>query len=77
MIERNLGNIERLVRLLMGLLAGVWVLAQPDYNGMDLFITGVAMALVLNGIFSRCYLWFVLDIDSASGAPRQRNCASV
>lgn len=73
MIERNLENLERLVRLVMGLCFGVWVLAQPDYNGMELFVSVVAVALILNGIFSRCYLWFVLDMKPESGG---RDCVS-
>jgi hypothetical protein len=37
---------------------------QPDVNGMDWFIATIALFLFLNGVFSRCYLWFVLDIDT-------------
>jgi len=65
MIERNLGNVERLVRLLMGLLLLCWASLQPGMNGIDWFVVLVAVALVLNGIFSRCYLWYLLDINSS------------
>jgi len=67
-IERNLGNIERVVRLLLGLAIAVWLLSRPDFNGIDLFVTAICVALILNGVFSRCYLWYVLDIDTTSGA---------
>jgi hypothetical protein len=49
MIDRNLGNAERLVRFSMGLAFAGWAFSQP----------------YLNGIFSRCYLWYVLELDTA------------
>jgi hypothetical protein len=66
MIERNLGNFERVLRLLFGLAIGVWALIQPSMNGIELFVMVISMMLVMNGIFSRCYLWFVLDINSCT-----------
>ena len=65
MIERNLGNAERLVRLLMGVLLFGWAFQQTAMNGIDWFVVLVAIALVLNGIFSTCYLWYLLDINSS------------
>ena len=64
MIERNLGNAERLVRLLFGILMLVWATQQVKMNVVDWFVVIMAIALVLNGIFSRCYLWYVLDINT-------------
>lgn len=64
MIERNLGNIERLLRLLAGILFGAWALSQPVLNGIEWFVIAISIALILNGVFSRCYLWYVLDINS-------------
>lgn len=64
MIAKNLGNAERLFRLLAGTGLFLWFLAQPDVNGMELFVAFVSLCLVLNGIFSRCYLWYVLDLDT-------------
>ena len=64
MIERNLGNAERLVRLLAGILLLIWASQQVHMNAIDWFVVVVAVALVLNGIFSRCYLWYVLDINT-------------
>jgi len=66
MIERNLGNFERVLRLLAGLAIGIWALAQPNMNGIELFVMVISILLMMNGIFSRCYLWFVLDINSCS-----------
>lgn len=64
MIERNLGNIERVTRLLLGLVFAAWAFSQPAMNAIEWFVTFVSLALVLNGIFSRCYVWYVLDINT-------------
>ena len=69
MIERNLGNAERLVRLMFGLSLGGWALMQPMMNGVEWFVVIISMMLVLNGLFSRCYLWYVLDVDT-TGSPK-------
>ena len=67
MIDRNLGNAERVVRLLMGLVFFAWALSQPHLNGVEWFVVIISMMLILNGIFSRCYFWYLLEIDT-SGA---------
>ncbi len=64
MIERNLGNVERVIRLLMGVLFSFWAFSQPYMNGIEWFVVAVAVMLMLNGIFSRCYFWFVLDLNT-------------
>lgn len=64
MIERNLGNIERILRLLCGIGLGIWAFIQPSMNGIEWFVVLVSSFLILNGIFSRCYLWYVLDINT-------------
>ena len=64
MIERNLGNVERIVRLFFGIVFLGWALAQPVLNGVEWFVVIISLALILNGVFSRCYLWYVLDINS-------------
>ena len=64
MIERNLGNIERVIRLLLGIVFLGWVLTRSDANWVDLFVTIISVALILNGVFARCYLWFVLDVNT-------------
>ena len=64
MIEKNLGNIERVIRLFFGLAFLAWAMTRPALNGIEWFVIAISIALVLNGIFSRCYLWFVLDINS-------------
>ena len=64
MIEKNLGNLERLIRLVTGLALAWWTLAQPAMNGVELFVAVVSLCLILNGVFSRCYLWYILDVNS-------------
>lgn len=63
-IERNLGNVERVIRLLLGVWLLVLAIGSPGLNGIEWFIGIVSVLLILNGIFSRCYLWYVLDIDT-------------
>jgi hypothetical protein len=64
MIEKNIGNFERLFRLLFGLVFGGWVAVQPSLNGIEWFVLIMSMMLILNGIFSRCYLWYVLEVNT-------------
>lgn len=63
-IERNLGNFERVSRLLLGLWLMALAIASPGLNGIEWFVAIISTALILNGIFSRCYLWWLLDIDT-------------
>jgi hypothetical protein len=64
MIQRNLGNIERLFRLVCGIALLAWALTRPTLNGIEWLAVVASVALLLNGIFSRCYLWYVLDINT-------------
>ena len=64
MIEKNLGNAERVIRLLAGLALLAWALSRPQLNGIEWFVMLTSSFLILNGIFSRCYLWYLLDINS-------------
>jgi hypothetical protein len=76
MIERNLGNVERVTRLVLGLAFAVWALVQPTMNGIEWFVVAVSLALILNGIFSRCYLWYVLDINTSARKKDQATTAT-
>ena len=38
MIDRNLGNAERLVRFSMGLAFAGWAFSQPYLNGIEWFV---------------------------------------
>jgi hypothetical protein len=64
MIERNLGNAERVLRLLLGVLLFGWAWGQGNMNLVDWYVIVVSIALILNGIFSRCYFWYLLEINT-------------
>ena len=71
MFEKNLGNIERIIRALMGIGLIVWAFVfQASMSLVEWFAVVVAVMLVLNGIFSRCFIWYVLDVNTckATGA---------
>ncbi len=74
MIERNLGNVERVARLIFGIGLALWLWQQPAYTIADLMAGVVALFLILNGIFSRCYLWYVLDISTSGAEPSRQAC---
>ena len=77
MIERNLGNVERVTRLLFGLIFATWAFLQPLLNGVEWFVIIISLALILNGIFSRCYLWYILDLNTCSNDDAERIAGSV
>lgn len=64
MFERNLGNLERVVRLLFAVGLTIWAFAQPSLNLTEIFVLAVAVMLALNGIFSRCYFWYLFNINT-------------
>ena len=78
MIERNIGNAERIVRFFFGLLFGTWALMQPTMNTfVEWFVIIFAVSLMLNGIFSRCYLWYLLDVNTAEKPDRCNPSGSI
>ena len=64
-IERNLGNLERVIRLALGGVLLWLAVTSPSLNGVEWFVAIISTALILNGAFSRCYLWYVLDINTS------------
>ena len=64
MIEKNLGNLERVVRLAMAVFFMVWATSQETMNGIEIMVVIIAALLMLNGIFSRCYFWYLLDLNT-------------
>lgn len=68
-IKRNLGNLERVTRLLLGLWLMGLAISSSTLNGIEWFVAIIAVALIFNGIFSRCYLWYLLDIDTRNTGP--------
>jgi hypothetical protein len=78
MIDRNIGNAERIIRFSFGLLFGVWALFQPNMNTLvEWFVIIFCVSLMLNGIFSRCYLWYVLDVNTAAKPDRCTPSSSI
>lgn len=71
MIERNIGNAERIVRLFFGVVFAAVVLMQPSINTfVEWFVIILSVSLMLNGIFSRCYLWYLLDVNTSAKPDR-------
>lgn len=71
MIEKNLGNVERVIRLVFGICLAVFVFMQPHISLMEGFVFLVALCLILNGVFSRCFLWRALGINSFRSHPSE------
>ncbi len=76
MIAKNLGNAERIVRLLLGVLVAGITAMQPEFGAFETLTSIIALFLVLNGLFGRCYLWFLLDVSSCgcNSVPQERFC---
>ncbi|WP_101758279.1 DUF2892 domain-containing protein [Oceanicoccus sp. KOV_DT_Chl] len=72
MFERNLGNIERVIRLLFGIGFGFWAFSQPYMNPIEWFVIAISLMLILNGIFSRCFIWWALGLNTFK--PVTPNC---
>jgi hypothetical protein len=64
MIKKNLGNAERVARLIVGLGLGYWTITHPNLTVFEWLLLLASFFLVLNSIFSRCYLWYILEIDT-------------
>ncbi|ARN74369.1 YgaP family membrane protein [Oceanicoccus sagamiensis] len=74
MLERNLGNIERVIRLVFGLGLLFWAYTQTTMNAIDWFVVIISVMLVLNGIFSRCFIWWILGLNTFKPATTEANC---
>lgn len=74
MIEKNLGNIERLIRLVLGVAFAYWALTRPSLNGIEIFVMVVSLMLILNGVFSRCFFWWMFGINTAKAADGPQDC---
>jgi len=72
MFQPNLGRTERLLRLGAGIFLLVWVIARPEWQILDWITAAAALALILNGVFCRCYLWRLLRINTCELEERDR-----
>ncbi len=71
MIGQNLGIIERLIRLCLGLGLGAWSLTRPDFGVVGGVALLAACFLVMNSFFGRCYLWALFKFNTCE--PRDKN----
>lgn len=65
-IEKNLGNVERVFRLLFAVVMVAWITTLQTLNGIEWFVLTISVMLILNGVFARCYLWYILDINTSN-----------
>ena len=71
MIDKNIGNIERVLRIIISVVLAVFVFLQPEITGVEIFVLVAALSLVLNGVFSRCFFWWALGINSLKPHPSE------
>ena len=67
MIERNIGKIERVLRLVGAIILTAWAAGRDSHDLLTFIALFIAAALTLNFFFSRCYLWALLGLNSCSG----------
>ena len=72
MIERNIGQSERVIRFALGVLIVGWILTGRNFGLGEGLALVIAFALFWNSIFARCYLWKWLRISSCS--PGAKDC---
>ena len=64
MIERNVGNVERILRFTFGVGLIVLLLSQPAVTAVEWFIGALAVMLILNGISARCFFWSWFGVNT-------------
>lgn len=64
MINRNLGGVERLVRLFLAFALVTWVAAGDTLGWAQGIALLAAFALLWNAIFAKCYLWKWLGLNT-------------
>jgi hypothetical protein len=74
MINRNLGTFERVLRLVGAVLLTGWLFARGSHDILSVVAGVAALALFANAIFSRCYLWALLGINSCN--PEDEHCGA-
>lgn len=76
MIPKNLGSIERAIRLLLASLLMLWVWLGNGSATTDAAAVLAACALLWNAIFGRCYLWRWLGLNSTGDEGLPTNTAT-
>lgn len=75
-IPKNLGSIERAIRLLLAALLMLWVWQGDGSSAAEAAAVLAACALVWNAIFGSCYLWRWLGLNSTSDEGSQPTASS-
>jgi len=50
--------------LFFAIVFGLWALSRPDMDIAEWVVLLLALCFFLNGLFSRCYLWYFLDLNT-------------
>lgn len=74
MINRNLGSVERGLRLMLAVLLAGWAFSRGQHDLLTPLAVVAALALALNALFSRCYLWALLGINTCD--PDDEHCGA-
>ena len=69
MIYRNLGLIERILRLALGVALLIWIAGAAAFGPAQAAAALAALALFWNSIFARCYLWKWLGLNTCTDCP--------
>lgn len=69
MICRNLGLIERILRLALGVALLIWIAGAAAFGPAQAAAALAALALFWNSIFARCYLWKWLGLNTCTDCP--------
>ncbi len=64
MIDKNLGPVERILRLATAVFLGILVLSSSSFGVLEGIASVAALFLVLNALSSRCYLWSWLGLNT-------------
>ncbi|MEQ8517174.1 MAG: DUF2892 domain-containing protein [Chromatocurvus sp.] len=70
MIDRNLGNTERVLRLIGAIILAAWAASRSSHDILTPLALLAALALTLNFLFSRCYLWSLLGFSTCDDAEK-------
>lgn len=69
MIDPNLGAMERGLRLLLSVLTLAWLAFRPQHDIWSAVAAVAALALALNALYARCYLWTLLGVNTCPHRP--------
>ena len=61
----NLSPFERVFRIILAWLLVLIALSQPEIGLLEIVVLIASVALILNGLFARCYLWKWLGLNTA------------